>query len=174
MILRREDTLIISLNGSILFEALEKVKLLKLAKVIPSVTAEINRSQTLVTYNSLVTNNDKEMLRDLLSCIGSIIELPESEMGMGSELNKIKEKIYLYRDCEARNRLIRDYNSYVTYLKEIGLIKKEELPDYVEVLNEYTKAYEEGSAKAVKEATVTKANAGNKKLINIHKKLFSS
>ena len=81
-----EDTLIVSLNGSILFEALEKVKLLKLAKVIPSVTAEINRSQTLVTYNSLVTDNDKEMLRDLLSCIGSIIELPESEMGMGSEL----------------------------------------------------------------------------------------
>lgn len=45
--------------------------------------------------------------------------------------------------------------------------KKEELPDYVEVLTEYTKAYEEGTAKAVKEATATKANAGNKKLNNM-------
>ena len=59
-------------------------------------------------------------------------ELKESYL---LELNKIKEKIYLYRDCEARNRLIRDYNSYVTYLKEIGLIKKEELPEYYEFMD---------------------------------------
>lgn len=82
----REDTLIISLNGSITFDSLEKVKVLKYAKVIPSVTAEINRSQTLVTYNRLADDQDKETLKTLLTCIGNVIELPENEMGMGSEL----------------------------------------------------------------------------------------
>ena len=82
----REDTLIISLNGSITFDSLEKVKVLKYAKVIPSVTAEINRSQTLVTYNRLADAQDKETLKSLLTCIGNVIELPENEMGMGSEL----------------------------------------------------------------------------------------
>lgn len=82
----REDTLIVSLNGSITFEALEKVSNRKYAKVIPSVTAEINRSQTLVTYNGFVSGDDRKGLSGLLSCIGNVIELPENEMGMGSEL----------------------------------------------------------------------------------------
>ena len=80
------DALIISLNGSIRFESLEELSLRKYAKVIPSVTAEIDRSQTLVTYNSRVTDEDKKCLTSLLSCIGNVIELPEDEMGMGSEL----------------------------------------------------------------------------------------
>ena len=82
----RDDTLIISLNGSITFELLEKISYHKYAKVIPSVTAEINKSQTLVTYNELVYEADKIVLSELLSCIGNVIELPENEMGMGSEL----------------------------------------------------------------------------------------
>ncbi len=81
-----EDALVISLNGSITFDSLEKVKVLKYAKVIPSVTAEINRSQTLVTYNRLADDQDKETLKTLLTCIGNVIELTENEMGMGSEL----------------------------------------------------------------------------------------
>ena len=80
------DALIISLNGSIRFESLEELSLRKYAKVIPSVTAEIDRSQTLVTYHSRVTDEDKKSLTSLLSCIGNVIELPEDEMGMGSEL----------------------------------------------------------------------------------------
>ena len=82
----REDALVVSLNGSITFETLEKTGIRKLAKVIPSVTAEINRSQTLVTYNGLISEDDKRSLSELLSCIGNVIELPENEMGMGSEL----------------------------------------------------------------------------------------
>lgn len=81
-----EDTLVISLNGSITFDSLQDIKQHKYAKAIPGVTAEINRSQTLVTYNSLVGDQDKEILKDLLSVIGNVIELPEDEMGMGSEL----------------------------------------------------------------------------------------
>ena len=78
------DALLVSLNGSVSFETIRKVIDIKTAKVIPSLTAEIGRSQTLVCFNDKVT--DKDTLKNLLSCIGDVIELPENEMGMGSEL----------------------------------------------------------------------------------------
>lgn len=81
------NTLVVSLNGSISFQLLEKyLKNKKIAKVIPSVTAEIDRSQTLVCYNDRVGEKDKETLEKLLSCMGNVTELPENELGMGSEL----------------------------------------------------------------------------------------
>ena len=82
----KEDAMLVSLNGSILFEQMEQICATKIAKVIPSVTAEVNQSQTLVCYNEQVTEKDKEYLIKLLSCMGTVIELPEGEMGMGSEL----------------------------------------------------------------------------------------
>lgn len=80
------NTIIVSLNGSVTFELMEKVLEHKIAKVIPSITAEINQSQTLICYNSLINSDDKEKLGKVLKCLGNIIELPEAEMGMGSEL----------------------------------------------------------------------------------------
>ena len=82
----KSDALLVSLNGSVTFEMLGKIISHKTAKVIPSVTAEINRSQTLVCYNNLVSDSDKESLRKILECMGQVVELPESELGMGSEL----------------------------------------------------------------------------------------
>ncbi len=82
----KQDALLVSLNGSVSFALLERITDRKIAKAIPSVTAEISRSQTLVCYNRLVEEKDKAQLKDLLECIGDIIELPEHEMGMGSEL----------------------------------------------------------------------------------------
>lgn len=85
----RPETLVVSLNGSVSFANLEKSLTggaRRLAKVIPSVTAEVDRSQTLVCYNDNVTTEDKGNLKRLLYCMGDIIELPENEMGMGSEL----------------------------------------------------------------------------------------
>ena len=78
------DALLVSLNGSVSFGTIRKVIDVKTAKVIPSLTAEIGRSQTLVCFDERVT--DKSVLKDLLSSIGDVIELPENEMGMGSEL----------------------------------------------------------------------------------------
>lgn len=78
------DALLVSLNGSVSFESIKRVIDCRTAKVIPSLTAEIGRSQTLVCFNDKVT--DKDTLKNLLSCIGDVIELPETEMGMGSEL----------------------------------------------------------------------------------------
>lgn len=82
----KKDTLLVSLNGSVTFEMLGKVIQTKLAKVIPSVTAEINRSQTLVCYNALVPESDRKSLEKILSCMGNVIVLPENEIAMGSEL----------------------------------------------------------------------------------------
>ncbi len=80
------DTLLVTLNGSITFEMINRIVDHKTAKVIPSLTAEINQSQTIVCYNEKVTNEDKEKLISILDVIGEVIELPEKEVGMGSEL----------------------------------------------------------------------------------------
>ncbi|MCR5328533.1 MAG: NAD(P)-binding domain-containing protein [Saccharofermentans sp.] len=82
----RSDALLVSLNGSISFDSINKIVRGKTAKVIPSLTAEIGRSQTLVCFDSNVSDSDKAALKDLLTSIGDVIELPEKEMGMGSEL----------------------------------------------------------------------------------------
>ncbi len=98
----KEDALLVSLNGSVSFKNLEKSLSdasyeaeeasgknpapHKIAKVIPSVTAEVDRSQTLICYNDHVTSSDKGNLKRLLICMGNVIELPEEELGMGSEL----------------------------------------------------------------------------------------
>lgn len=82
----KPDALVVSLNGSVTFESLHKVIDGKLAKVIPSLTAEIGRSQTLVCFDTNVTADEKSALDELLKCAGNVIELPENEMGMGSEL----------------------------------------------------------------------------------------
>lgn len=81
------DKHIISLNGSIKFDQLEKICTgNKISKVIPSVTAEVNESQTLVCHNSKVNIKDKKELSKILESFGNVIELPEEEMGMGAEL----------------------------------------------------------------------------------------
>jgi pyrroline-5-carboxylate reductase len=78
---------IVSLDGSVLFKQLEQICVdRKISKVIPSVTAEINQSVTLVCHNAHISDNDKNILKILLECFGSVIEIPEMEMGMGSEL----------------------------------------------------------------------------------------
>ena len=74
----KQESILVSLNGSVPFALMEKIAAGKIAKVIPSVTAEINRSQTLVCYNQYIEDKDKVQLEDLLACIGDVIELPEN------------------------------------------------------------------------------------------------
>ena len=80
------DTLLISLNGSVSFEAIGNILPHKTAKVIPGVTAEIDRSQTLIAYQESVPEADRQRLESLMRCIGDVTVLPEAELGMGSEL----------------------------------------------------------------------------------------
>jgi len=82
-----DDCHIVSLNGSVLFEQIEKICInRKISKVIPSVTAEVNKSVTLICHNNYVKNNDKNALKKLLESFGTVVEIPETEIGMGSEL----------------------------------------------------------------------------------------
>ena len=62
----KDDALLVTLNGSITFDMIKKVVDVKTAKVIPSLTAEIDRSQTIVCYNGLISADDKVILRNLL------------------------------------------------------------------------------------------------------------
>ncbi len=73
-----KDALLVTLNGSITFDLIRTVIDHKTAKVIPSLTAEIDRSQTIVCYNDLVDQSDKDQLVGLLEHIGNVIELPEN------------------------------------------------------------------------------------------------
>lgn len=82
----KPDALLVTLNGSIPFDLIREVTDCRTAKVIPSLTAEIERSQTIVCYNDKVSDDDKKTLEELLSSIGEVIVLPENEVGMGSEL----------------------------------------------------------------------------------------
>ena len=82
----REETIVVSLNGSVSFESMGQCLRCKTAKVIPSLTAEIRRSQSMACFNELMTEADKESVIQLFESIGNVIPLPEKEMGMGSEL----------------------------------------------------------------------------------------
>jgi pyrroline-5-carboxylate reductase len=55
----RAETLIVSLNGSVSFASMEKIINHKMAKVIPSLTAEIEKSQTLICFNEKTCEDDK-------------------------------------------------------------------------------------------------------------------
>ncbi|MDR0524410.1 MAG: hypothetical protein LBG90_00880 [Spirochaetaceae bacterium] len=47
---------------------------------------EVNKSVTLICHNDNVNCNDKNNIKKLLECFGSVTEIAESEIGMGSEL----------------------------------------------------------------------------------------
>ena len=82
----KQESLLVALNGSVSFALLKRIFDGKTAKVIPSVTAEVNRSQTLVCFNRQVNEDDRQHMKGLLECFGEMIELPENEIAMGSEL----------------------------------------------------------------------------------------
>ena len=82
----REDALLVSLNECVSFASMSRIFPHKMAKAIPNVAAEIGQSQTLVCYNALAGEGDRAALGGLLGCLGSVIELPEEELAMGSEL----------------------------------------------------------------------------------------
>ena len=82
-----KDKYIVSVNGSIKFSQLEKYfPENRISKIIPSVTAEVNSSQTLVCHNEKVVDEDFAFINQLLCTFGNVINLPENEIGMGSEL----------------------------------------------------------------------------------------
>jgi len=83
----KDNCHIVSLNGSVMFSQIEQICAgRKISKIIPSVTAEVNQSVTLICHNAYVNDDDSSALKTLLECFGTVIEIPEAEIGMGSEL----------------------------------------------------------------------------------------
>jgi pyrroline-5-carboxylate reductase len=83
----KENCHIVSLNGNVLFEQMERICTnKKITKIMPSVTAEVNKSVTLICHNNYVNNNDKDNIKKILECIGTVTEIPENEIGIGAEL----------------------------------------------------------------------------------------
>lgn len=83
----KEDAHIISINGAILFKYLEQIcKNRKLSIIIPSVTAEVNKSVTLISHNNYVNDYDKNNIKRLLECFGTVTKVSETEIGTDSEL----------------------------------------------------------------------------------------
>ena len=83
----KDNCHIISLAGYILFQQLEQIcAKRKISKVMPSVTAEVYKSMTLICHNDYVKDEDKNRIEQLLECFGKNIRVTESELGMASDL----------------------------------------------------------------------------------------
>ena len=83
----KENCLIVSLNGSILLKQLEQICInRKIVRIVPSVTAEVNHSVTLICYNEYVNDTDKNNINILLKCFGTVSEVHEDEISMASDL----------------------------------------------------------------------------------------
>jgi len=54
--------------------------------VIPSVTGEVNKSITLVSFNDKVKENEKKSIVALLGTFSSIVVIPEKELGISTDL----------------------------------------------------------------------------------------
>lgn len=79
--------------GSIQFSQLEKILgQIKISKVIPSVTAEVNESQTLVCHNECVSEKDKIVLERILHTLGNVIERVATKGGITQEGTKVIEE----------------------------------------------------------------------------------
>ena len=78
---------IVSLAGYVLFQQLEQICAeRKITKIMPSVTAEVYQSITLICHNDYVNDDDKNRVEQLLQCFGKNIQVTESELGMASDL----------------------------------------------------------------------------------------
>jgi pyrroline-5-carboxylate reductase len=83
----KKSVYLVSINDSLQIADLEKVcGRMKISKIVPSVTAEINQSCTLTCHNALVTEADKEALRAIVKTFGTVTEVPEDEIELGSEM----------------------------------------------------------------------------------------
>jgi pyrroline-5-carboxylate reductase len=78
---------IITLTANVLIKQMEQICInRKISKIIPSITAEVNKSVTLICHNNNVGKVDKNTLKTLLECFGTVVETRELEIGGVSEL----------------------------------------------------------------------------------------
>jgi len=83
----KENCHIVSMNGSVLLGQMGQICAnRKITRIIPTVTAEVNQAITLVCHNDYVSRDDKNAIKRLMECFGTVTELPEAEISMCAEL----------------------------------------------------------------------------------------
>jgi len=83
----KKDCHIVSLNGSVMFRQMDQIcEGRKISKITPNINGEISQSITLVSHNAFVNAGDKNGLKELLECFGSVVELSETEAGVAMDL----------------------------------------------------------------------------------------
>jgi len=83
----KKDCHIVSLNASVLFRQMDQIcGGRKISKITPNINGEVKQAITLVSHNAFVGAGDKSELQKLLECFGSVVELPETETGVGMDL----------------------------------------------------------------------------------------
>lgn len=80
-------THIVSINASVMFAQLESAcPGMAMTKCVPSVTAEVGESVTLVCHNAFAVERSRSAVRALLAALGTVEEISEDELGIVSEL----------------------------------------------------------------------------------------
>jgi len=83
----KKDCHIVSLNASVMFRQMDQIcGGRKISKITPNINGEIGQAITLVSHNAFVGAGDKDELKKLLECFGSVVELSEAETGVGMDL----------------------------------------------------------------------------------------
>lgn len=78
---------IVSLNATVPLDLIGKqTGCGRVAKIVPSITAEVGESPTLVAFSDRFTPQDKEPILALLGALGNPLEVGENQVGFGSEL----------------------------------------------------------------------------------------
>jgi pyrroline-5-carboxylate reductase len=84
----KKDCHLVSLNACVTFKQMEQIcSGRKISKIMPNINGEIYQSITLAAHNEYVKDSDKDELRALLECFGTVVELSsETDIGIGMEL----------------------------------------------------------------------------------------
>lgn len=77
-----------------------------IVRVMPNINAKIGASATGICYNDFVTEEQKTIIKDVFSTIGSVTELPESQFSIFGVIGGASVAFaYLYMDALARAAL---------------------------------------------------------------------
>jgi pyrroline-5-carboxylate reductase len=85
---------VITITGNIEIKCVESIFSGRISKIMPTQIAEVGEGVTLVCHNKKALPEDKEFLRTAFGKIGQVMEIPESQFSIGSELTSCAPAFY--------------------------------------------------------------------------------
>lgn len=73
-------------NAGIEISTIEKLFRVRITRLIPTITSEVFIGYNILCHNSLVKEEDKLLLEEILNPIGGVVELTEEQFAAGSDL----------------------------------------------------------------------------------------